>query len=87
MKLFDYLMMFKEDVVFDVPDTKIDNVVTVYFSEENAEKISNDFPYFVFFFERNYERIRGINIEKQQQNGCYSVNITATDYFLLERRL
>lgn len=50
MKLFDYLMMFKEDVVFDVPDTKIDNVVTVYFSEENAEKISNDFPYFVFFF-------------------------------------
>lgn len=49
MKLFDYLMMFKEDVVFDVPDTKIDNVVTVYFSEENAEKISNDFLYFVFF--------------------------------------
>lgn len=45
MKLFDYLMMFKEDVVFDVPDTKIDNVVTVDFSKENVEKISNDFPY------------------------------------------
>lgn len=40
MKLFDYLMMFKEDVVFDVPDTKIDNVVTVYFIKENAEKIA-----------------------------------------------
>ncbi len=45
MKLFDYLMMFKNDVDFDVPDTEIDNVVTVCFSKENAEKISDDFPY------------------------------------------
>lgn len=45
MKLFDYLMMFKDDVDFDVPDTEIDNVVTVCFSKENAEKISDDFPY------------------------------------------
>ena len=44
MKLFDYLMMFKEDVDFDVPDTEIDNTVTVCFVKKAAEEISEDFP-------------------------------------------
>ena len=45
MKLFDYLMMFKSDMDFDVPDNEIDWTITVCFSKENAEEVSDDFPY------------------------------------------
>lgn len=45
MKLFDYLWMFKNDVDFDVPDSEIDTVITICFSKENADKVSEDYPY------------------------------------------
>lgn len=45
MKLWDYLMMYKDYVELEVPDTEIDNIVCIEFDKSTAAEISKDFPY------------------------------------------
>ena len=45
MKLWDYLMMYKDYVELEVPDTEIDNIVRIEFDKSTAAEISKDFPY------------------------------------------
>ena len=57
MKLNEYLMMYKDWVELDVPDTEIDYTVYVGFDKETAGKISDDFPYMDKFIDLLYKKV------------------------------
>lgn len=67
MKLFDYLMMFKDDVDFDIPDNEIDMTITVCFVKENAKKISEDYPYMDKF---TIKLLKSVDICYLRSDGC-----------------
>lgn len=45
MKLWDYLMMYKDYVRLEVADTEIDTIVCIDFDKKTATQISKDYPY------------------------------------------
>lgn len=57
MKLWEYLTMYKGWVELDVPDTEIDNTISVCMDNSNPWKISDDFPYMDKFSELLFKKV------------------------------
>jgi len=57
MKLWDYLSMYRGMVDLDVPDTEIDNAITVSFDSDTKDEIDKEFPYMDKFTQLLYKKL------------------------------
>lgn len=57
MKLWDYLSMYRGSVDLDVPDTEIDNTITVCFNSDTKDEIDKEFPYMDKFTQLLYKSV------------------------------